>query len=644
MNFFAAQNQARKATRWLVVIYLLATVLIIVGTTATVGVAFFGLGNSTTPPPISLLLMTALLTGGFIAAATLYKTSRLSAGGGRVAQDMGGVLVAPNVQDPLRRRLRNVVEEMAIASGVPVPDIYVLEEESGINAFAAGFSPEDAVVAVTRGCLETLNRDELQGVIAHEFSHILNGDMRLNIRMMGILFGIMALGIIGRFILRGSHYGLGLSGRRNRGAPVVLVGLGLAIVGWVGVFMARLVKAAVSRQREYLADASAVQFTRQPTGIASALKKIGGFAEKSYIKSVDPEEVSHMLFAGGIARLTSLFATHPPLGDRIRALEPGFTENDYPSIDNTMQAERNFENTQQERASAFAGSNVRRLAVGTDAGSTISASVGNPNAQHVNYAQELRPSIPANLYDAAHSIDGSFLLAIALVVSRQESHATKQLSLVTEQIGNRRTAIVNRLYKGVIAAGPRFRLPLLEVAFPALKNRPSSELEYLTELVDKLVQLDGQIELREYCYSRVLRGHLLQSQFPAEAAAQSRITKQAAQKAAIELIRVVAENGGDAAQKQASAFAAGIEPFGKWAESHPGFAAGETSVQLLDRSLAILAGLNAAGKESMLRAVTAAIADDGQVTVEEAELLRTICATFGCPLPPIIGDLKATAD
>ncbi|MEE8221240.1 MAG: M48 family metalloprotease, partial [Woeseiaceae bacterium] len=278
MNFFDAQDRARRSTRWLVIVYVIATALIVAGVTLVVAVAFHMVGETGRPADPSILVATAILATLLIIGATVYKTARLSSGGGRVAIDMGGTLVPADVHDPLRRRLRNVIEEMAIASGVPVPEIYVLEQEMSINAFAAGFTPGDAAIAVTRGTLEILDRDELQGVIAHEFSHILNGDMRLNIRMMGVLFGIMVLGIIGRLILRSGYYSGLASSRRNRNAPVIMiVGLGLAVLGWIGLFCARLVKAAVSRQREFLADASAVQFTRQSEGIASALKKIGGY-------------------------------------------------------------------------------------------------------------------------------------------------------------------------------------------------------------------------------------------------------------------------------------------------------------------------------------------------------------------------------
>ena len=341
MNFFDAQDRARRTTRRLVAAYVVATVVIVLGVTAVVGVALQGFSASNgvygASIPIEerlpILVATAVLTTLFIVGASLFKTSVLSAGGGRVASSMGGTLVPADVHDPLRRRLRNVVEEMSIASGVPVPEIYVLEEESGINAFAAGFTPSDAAIAVTRGALEILDRNELQGVIAHEFSHILNGDMRLNIRLMGVLFGIMVLGLIGRLIIRGGYHTSIVSSRRNRGAPAVLIiGLGLALLGSIGVFFARLIKAGVSRQREFLADASAVQFTRQSEGIASALKKIGGYSGSSLIRAVDPEEVSHMLFGTG-AKFSSLFATHPPLLERIKALDPNFRESDYPAVD-----------------------------------------------------------------------------------------------------------------------------------------------------------------------------------------------------------------------------------------------------------------------------------------------------------------------
>jgi len=271
---------------------------------------------------LSLVAGISLATIGFISLSSLYKIALLSSGGGKVARSLGGTLVTAEINDPLRRRLYNVVEEMAIASGIPMPEVYVLEKESGINAFAAGFTTSDAAVTVTCGTLETLSRDELQGVIGHEFSHILNGDMRLNTRLMGFLFGILVIGLIGRAVLNSARYDNIRSGtsRRDGAGAIYLAGLGLFLIGYIGVFFGQLIKAAVSRQREFLADASAVQFTRQTQGIAGALKKIAAAQQGSELQTVDTDEVSHMLFATG-ASFSSLLATHPPLIQRIKALE-----------------------------------------------------------------------------------------------------------------------------------------------------------------------------------------------------------------------------------------------------------------------------------------------------------------------------------
>jgi len=636
VNFFDAQDRARRATRWLVVVYVVATVLIVIGITAIVSAALYSTGETHTVPPASLVGGIAAISTLFIVGATIYKTSRLSSGGGRVALDMGGTLVPPDVQDPLRRRLRNVVEEMAIASGVPVPDIYVLEEENGINAFAAGFAPGDAAVAVTRGCLEILDRSELQGVIAHEFSHILNGDMRLNIRMMGVLFGIMVLGIVGRFILRSNYYG-GFSSRRNKSAPVVMIiGLGFALLGWIGVFFARLIKASVSRQREFLADASAVQFTRQTEGLANALKKIGGYSDRSYIQKVDPEEVSHMLFAGGAARLTSWFATHPPLIERINALDPNFDERDYPEISLQMR-------DQAARPEAAAGFSAETSAAMSDIQSTsisdtITDAVGQPDPRHVMYAQKLRSSIPEALYAAAHAPDDALLLAIALSISSSE--ADQQLRVIEEQIGRERAETIRHYYELIRDAGPVYRLPLLEIAFPMLKNRPAAQIEFLLKIVNKLVQLDGRVNLSEFCFYRILEGHLLQAAQPASKPG-NRVSKKVARQAAVNLMRLVADRGHDDPEQRQRALDAGIALFGGWAGEHESPSDSVSSVAILDSSLSALQRMNLAGRQSLIRAVSKTIAYDGKLTVSEAELLRAICATLECPLPPILAENPA---
>ena len=627
MNFFAAQDRARTASRWLVIVYLAATALIVAGVTAIVGGALYAADGTGAPPDPSVLATTAILTALFIVGATLYKTAVLSSGGGKVAAAMGGTLVSPDTGDPLRRRLRNVVEEMSIASGVPVPEIYVLEQESGINAFAAGFTPGDAAIAVTRGTLELLDRDELQGVVAHEFSHILNGDMRLNIRMMGVLFGVMVLSLIGRMVLRGGYHS-GLSSSRGKNAPaVMLIGVGLTLLGAIGMFFARIIKAAVSRQREFLADASAVQFTRQTEGIANALKKIGGYSRQSWFQAADPEEVSHMLFAGGIARLSALFATHPPLTERIQALDPGFRESDYPQIE----ARRVPADVESGQVSGFAPAAVTTASV-----DAITTSVGQPDPAHIQYARSLRGSIPPLLYDAAHAPEEAFLLAVALALNPGD--AEQQVRLVREQLGDARAALIGDYYEALRTLGPAYRLPLLEIAFPMLKRRPLPQLEFLLRLIRRLLETDGEIDLHEYCLYRVLSAQLGQATEPSARAKGNLVGRKAARRAALDLLRIVADHSSDDPAAQDSAFAAGTRVFGEWADSYEPEHDPARTIEALDHSLDVLGRINSAGRQSMLRAVTATMLHDGRLGLAEAELLRAVCAGLDCPLPPVIGE------
>ena len=632
MNFFDAQDKARRSTRWLVVVYIISTALIVAGVTLIVGAALYSSDQGEMASG-SVLGATAVITTLFILGASMYKTAALSGGGGRVAQDMGGTLVPTDVTDPLRRRLRNVVEEMAIASGVPVPEIYVMEAESGINAFAAGFTPGDAAVAVTRGTLELLNREELQGVIAHEFSHILNGDMRLNIRMMGVLFGIMVLGIIGRMMLRGSyHTGYAVNRRGRDSSGIMMIGLGLTILGWIGVLFARIIKAAVSRQREFLADASAVQFTRQSDGIANALKKIGGYQQHSYLQRVDPEEVSHMLFAGGTARLTSLLATHPPLNERIKALDPSFRERDYPKVT----ADQIGDGTAPEQAAGFAPGGAAEFAgdANVQIEGNIADTVGKPTPAHVRYAGRLRRSIPETLYAAAHSPNGAYLLTLALVID--EPFAERQIGIIEGQLGQARAALVRQYYEELQKIGASYRLALLEIAFPELKQRPAAKIEFLLDLIRRLIEIDGRIDLREFCYYRILARHLDQAIAPAASGKGNRVSKTGARQAAVDVIRIVADHGHEDPVARDKAFVAGIDRFGAWAEGdQPQVSAGQT-VARLGEALDILSKINSAGRQSLLEAVTAAITDDGKVTAAEAELLRAVCASLDCPLPPIL--------
>src|SRR5205823_2467477 len=327
VDFFDRQDKARRNTTLLVFYFVLAVLSLLLAVNVVVSLLFIGFTNYglviRNLNPVSsanelslpwshgeLLFLVTIGTLSVILIGSVFKTLQLARGGSAVAELLGGRLIDSNTTDADERKLLNVVDEMSIASGVPVPQVYLMDGEAGINAFAAGHSTSDAAISVTRGCMKLLSRDELQGVIAHEFSHILNGDMRLNLRLMGLVFGILCLTVIGRILIRAQ--------RSKFLLPII--GVSLIVIGWAGVFFGRLIQAAVSRQREALADAAAVQFTRNPAGLAGALKKI--LIHGSRIDSPHAEEASHLFFANGLD--TSIFATHPLLTDRIRALRPTF--------------------------------------------------------------------------------------------------------------------------------------------------------------------------------------------------------------------------------------------------------------------------------------------------------------------------------
>ncbi len=632
MNFFEAQDRSRRAARWLIVVYVLAALAIVVGVTAIVGFAFFITdagydANDFVARQTGLLVSTAVITLAFIVGATLFKTAALASGGGQVARDLGGTLVPSDVQDPLRQRLRNVVEEMAIASGVAVPEVYVLEEEPGINAFAAGFAPEDAAIAVTRGALEILDRDELQGVIAHEFSHILNGDMRLNIRMMGVLFGIMVLGMIGRMVLRARHYGSYSSGRAGRRtASILLIGFGLAVLGSVGVFCARLIKAGVSRQREILADASAVQFTRQTSGLAGALKKIGGYTQGSYLQAADPEEVSHMLFGSG-AGLSGLLATHPPLLERIRALDPSFEERDFPRVEPDKASVT--EADPRDTVTGLAAPVIMATAA------SIAENVAAPRPEQVDYASKLRQSIPSELYDAAHSPELALLLVLSLLVDRNDRLAQKQLTLLDEQLGTARARLVRQYADLLIETGPAYRLPLLEIALPALRRRPLGHRNYLIDLARRMIEVDNEVDLYEFCFFRLLVFSLEQAEAPSRPTRRVRASRASLRAAAIDLLHIVACYGHGDPQTANAAFEAGSEKLGDWVAGITPVKDMEVTPATLDKTLDELTALNPKSRSRLVEAVGAVVMFDRRLTVEEAELLRAICATLQCPLPPL---------
>jgi Zn-dependent protease with chaperone function len=635
LDFFARQEQSRRTSRTLVGVFMLAFVVVAFATTAVVAVALRGYTQNNALSVSTetwrewlaghggFMAVVALGTFGAMLLASVYRAASISRGGGQVARMLGATRVEGASNDPTTRRLVNVVEEMALASGVPVPEIYVLEQEAGINAFAAGKTPADAAIAVTRGALERLTRAELQGVIAHEFSHVLNGDMRLNQQLLSLSFGILVLSLVGRWVLRSARFARGGRRGRNGIAAVFVIGLALTIIGFIGVMLSRLIKAGVSRERERLADASAVQFTREPEGLAGALKKIGGHTAR--IVSVDTEEVGHMLFEHS-SGFSGWFSTHPPLLERIRALEPGFDPRDLP-VASAAPPEPPTDDAPTTAVAALAGAAAPAAALLAHAGEVGPAASG----------RALTGALPAELHEAARSRDASFLVVLALALSADEDVRNRQVALLHQQLGAARTERCRSLFGGLATVEARLRLPVLELALPALKQRPPEQLKYLRELVAKLQALDPAQRLFDFALLRVLDSYLRGipgTERPAAAGPHARLDPREATRL---LLRNVAAFGHRDAAGARAAYAAGLASLG-WpaAPTDPQFEPPESARALadLDAALATLAAARPRDKERILRGVLAAIQADAVTATEERELFRLIAATLDCPLPP----------
>lgn len=632
MNFFEQQAAARKQTRWLILLFILAVAAIVVAVDAVILIGFGLLSFEAENARLSLadvlannagvIAAATIATIAFILVASLFKMSTLRGGGGQVARQMGGVPVDPSTGDPLKRRLLNVVEETALASGVPVPEIYILEKESAINAFAAGYSPSDAAVAVTRGTLEKLSRSELQGVVAHEFSHILNGDMRINIRLMGVLFGILVLALLGRRVLIHSNF-MGRSSRSKEGGVVILAAVGLMAVGYIGLFFGRWIKAAVSRQREYLADASAVQFTRDPNGIGGALMKIAVYSDASYLEA-DSEEISHMLFGSG--RKMSLLATHPPLEQRIGRVDPSFRPEDLKRLARDIQRERKREAEKRER---------EQTAKGTPGGGIFDArtlvdGIGSPDWERMLTAAAFAAAIPAVMDRAVHSAEWAPEVLFYTLLDDDPAIRQKQMLIVAEGMGAESESRLRRLLDEAGPVQPEQRLPLMELAFPTLRQRPSDFLHDVLSTIKSLVDADGETGVFEYLLARSVSEHIWASQDPARVKVSGKARLKNHLGEAESVLAILAARSGADADVALAAYREGQ----KWIDSADGAMPDvDDWVGALDRALPVLDRLSAEDKETLVRAMATVVMHDGRLLPAELELLRVVCDLIHVPLP-----------
>jgi Zn-dependent protease with chaperone function len=637
-NFFQQQDSARRKTFQLVVYFVLAILILI----ALVYGLLFALSMYGAREPVSwwqpeLLLLAAPGVGLVVGGASAFKVAQLASGGQAVALMMGGEEVPGTTTDARKKRLLNVVEEMALAAGVPVPPIYVLEEP-GINAFAAGHAPGDAVVAVSQGCLNYLTRDELQGVVAHEFSHILNGDMRLNIRLIGLIFGIMALSIIGRILMLTS--GGRSSGRGGSRGGLVLVGLGVFVLGLVGALFGRLIMAAVSRQREYLADASAVQFTRNPNGIGGALKKIGGLAEGSRIDNPQAAEVGHMFFANAFAGegLAGLLATHPPLVERIRRLDPQF-DGQFPEL-RPVGVDRELEGRRPGRVPPFAGMPrlpglpqvpVPVLGFADEAASRV----GDVDPEEISYAQALHDGMPEVLRVAAQEPFSAHALVYALLLDPRADVRDLQLTRLKAAAEPQDFAETLRLVAPVQAMPDAHRLPLLDLAMPALRQMSPRQHQAFRAQVEVLMIADQRLSLFEYTLRCVLHRHLDAQFLPQRQTRQVHSSQKLARPVAT-VLTLLAWEGQPEPDQAARAFDTGMRSYIGGDHTHRLPPREECSLVEFDAALQTLNQSVPAIKRRIVVACAACILANQQVTVREAELLRAICDMLDCPLPPLV--------
>ncbi len=637
MDFFARQDHARAQTRQLIALFVLAVVVVDIAVTA---VLVFGFGLGMASRGRDVLTADGLLAYapvvGVIALGVLavilggagVKSMQLAAGGSAVARSMGADLVEAGTPDPLKRRLLNVVEEMAIASGVPVPAVYVMEGERGINAFAAGHSPADSAVCVTRGALETFDRDELQGVIGHEFSHILNGDMKLNMTLIGLVAGLFAISQVGRVLMRAR-------GRKSGG--IVLAGLAMMVLGWVGMLMGTMIQAAISRQREFLADASAVQFARSTQGIRDALVKVGASSRGSRLGADDTHEVSHMLFAVGAGEI---FASHPPLEARIRALDPSFTPEEFAQVAKQLEAARESSPAAAKPARDGAAF-VRRVATaavlaGAEAARAdvdpahVSDRVANPRPMHVRHAERLRESLPAEVAAAAGDPARAPHVMLALLLgdgaAEREALAASLGATVADAVAVQRAALAT--------LPPEQRLPLLLQLVPTVGRLGAEERTRLLATADSMVRADGDVTVAEWAFSRLARLHLGEQLAPPRGPGGAPLLQREAD---LVLVLAVLARAGHASEATArDAFERGFT------RALPGrraaYAPPADWVAPLDAALDRLDDVAPDGKARIVQALAMVVGHDGELDLAEAELLRAICGALHCPLPPFVAD------
>ena len=628
MDFFQHQERARRKTGLLVLYFFLAVVAILVCVNLALLLAFAWMDVQlppsqwlTHPMTLGISLFTLLV----MVCGCLFKTWKLRRGGKGLAAMLGARPIDPDTRHSDEKKLINVVEEMSIASGIPAPQLYVLDKEEAINAFVAGFRPSETVLVVTHGTLKKLDRDELQGVIAHEFSHIFNADMRLNLRLIAVLAGILALGKIGEFMLRGSSR---RSSSNRKGNSLVLVALALVVVGYLGLFFGRLIKAAISRQRELLADASAVQFTRNPAGLAGALIKIRN-GNGSHLDSVHAEDMSHMCFGETLGfRFRNLLATHPPLDERLGALGSDWVARARTRARSAGQSDVSPSASVPEGVAAFSGGSDASSSVSERSGPATSSRVGTVSEADVGYARSLLEAIPADLHKKLHNPVQAELALYALIISSSDSD---RQSLLKSAGMSEHLSALQPLSQQLSELGSRLRLPIIDLALPTLKGQPSAQRREILERLATLTRADQRTTLFEWALVALARQQLDDH---ARRNRHTRFHRYRAVTGELQLAFSVMTWASGARDEQARALfrqaSHGLLP-----EARTLLPLSQCSSQRLGQALDRLADLSPLLKGPVIDGLADLVLTDGKVQVSEAEMLRAMAALMECPLPPL---------
>ena len=623
MDFFAEQDQARKRSKWLVVLFCLGVI--------SIALSVFFVASYLTEPSWDLFWLTGAGTVGVVALASLGRIASLSSGGSVVAESLGGQLICPNTNDPQQRRILNIVEEMAIASGTPVPPVYLMEEK-GINAFAAGNSVNNAVVGITRGCAEKLNREQLQGVVAHEFSHILNGDMRLNIKLTGLIFGIVCLSRIGEVLLRVAAFSGG--GRRRKKddgtAALLAIGVVLFILGLVGGFFGSLIRAAVSRQREFLADASAVQFTRNPDGISGALKRIGGFSAGSKLETANASDFSHMFFGSA---LSTMFATHPPLEKRIRKIEPNwnasFPETDKISEKIDLQTEKS---SGLAGASSFTGGSPQEAKNPTLVNNHEQIFQG-PTSENLEYARALLAGIPSQLLDLCREPFGGRCVIFGLLLDSADDEIRKQqVSLIRSRLETQTDDLSLKVFTACQTLSCFEKFALIEECASPLRELSPRQLSEFSEVIHGLVTMDQKIDLFEWSLQKVIFHQLAlktdsSSHDPHGSGGISRNINSC-----LPFLGALAHFGGNQNDAKDS-YARGVSLLDP-KSSKDLLPLDSCGIDALENALPRLQKLCASAKRDFLAACIATAQHDQKISEVEFLILRGLASAISCPIGP----------